>query len=68
MPEIVGDAGVLLTPNDPKALALSLLQLINDPAYRQRLSEKGLERVATFTWDRTAEKTIAVYRQVLGSK
>jgi glycosyltransferase involved in cell wall biosynthesis len=65
MPEIVGDAGVLLAPNDSQALAHSLLELINDPVNRQRLSIKGLERAAAFTWDRTAEKTIAVYRHVL---
>ncbi len=65
MPEIVGDAGVLLTPNDSQALAQALLELINDPVYRQRLSTKGLERAAAFTWDRTAEKTVAVYRHVL---
>lgn len=65
MPEIVGDAGIQLAPSDSQALARSLLELINDPVIRQRLSKKGLERAAAFTWDRTAEKTIAVYRQVL---
>lgn len=65
MPEIVGDAGVLLTPNDSQALARSLLELINGPVIRQELSKKGLERAAAFTWDRTAEKTVAVYRHVL---
>ena len=65
MPEIVGDAGVLLTPNDLQALARSLLELINGPVIRQELSKKGLERAAAFTWDRTAEKTVAIYRHVL---
>jgi glycosyltransferase involved in cell wall biosynthesis len=62
MPEIVGDAGVLLAPNNPEVLAQSLLELINDPMYRQRLSILGRERAAAFTWKRTAEKTINVYR------
>jgi glycosyltransferase involved in cell wall biosynthesis len=67
MPEIIGDAGVLVTPNDSQALARSLLELINDPMERQRLSIRGLERAAAFTWKRTAEKTIAVYRHILGT-
>ena len=45
MPEIVGDAGVLIAPNDSQALGQSLLKLINDPVDRQRLSLKGLEHV-----------------------
>jgi glycosyltransferase involved in cell wall biosynthesis len=66
MPEIVGDAGILLAPNDSPALAQKLLELVNNPTERQRLSGKGLERAAAFTWDRTAQKTMAVYRHVLG--
>jgi glycosyltransferase involved in cell wall biosynthesis len=67
MPEIVGDAGVLFAPNDSQDLARSLLNLINNPMDRQRLSLMGLERAASFTWNSTAEKTIAVYRHVLGT-
>jgi glycosyltransferase involved in cell wall biosynthesis len=66
MPEILGDAGVLIAPNNPQALGQSLLDLINDPMERQRLSLKGLERASAFTWEHTAEKTIAVYRHVFG--
>jgi glycosyltransferase involved in cell wall biosynthesis len=67
MPEIVGDAGVLITPNDSRTLAQSMLELINDPITRQRLSIKGQERAAAFSWKRTAEKTVEVYRQVLSA-
>ena len=67
MPEIVGDAGVLLSPDDPRALAGAMLHLVNDPAERQRLSHRGLERAAAFTWERTAAQTIAVYHHVLSS-
>ena len=66
MPEIVGEAGVLLPPGDTRALAQATLELVNDPAKRQRLSVKGLERAMAFTWERTAEKTMAVYRYALG--
>lgn len=67
MPEIVGDAGVLIAPNNSHALAQSMLELIDDPIARQRLSVKGQERSADFSWKRTAEKTIAVYRHVLNA-
>jgi glycosyltransferase involved in cell wall biosynthesis len=66
MPEIVGEAGVLLPPDDSQALAQAILELVNDPAERQRLSVKGLERAMAFTWERTADKTLAVYRHALG--
>jgi glycosyltransferase involved in cell wall biosynthesis len=67
LPEIVGDAGVLLAPNDTQALGRSMLELINDPIQRQRLSIMGQERAAAFSWKRTAEKTIAVYRHVISA-
>lgn len=67
MPEIVGEAGVLIAPNNTHALAQAMVELINDPIARQRLSIKGQERAAAFSWKRTAEKTIAVYRHVLNT-
>lgn len=65
MPEIVADAGILLPPQDVPGLAQAILRLIHSPQERRLLSEKGLQRAASFTWERTAAQTLAVYRRVL---
>jgi glycosyltransferase involved in cell wall biosynthesis len=65
MPEITGEAGVLVPPGDERALAEALLGLLNDPARREALARQGVQRAAGFTWQRTAQQTLAVYRAVL---
>ncbi len=64
MPEIVGDAGVLLPPEDPDALAAALLRLLNSPAERARLAAAARQRAQTFTWQRTARLTLEACRRV----
>ncbi|MBN2146114.1 MAG: glycosyltransferase family 4 protein [Anaerolineales bacterium] len=66
MPEIIADAGIQLSPQDTAGLAQAILALIESPEQRRVLAEKGLQRAAQFTWDRTAAQTLAVYRYVLG--
>jgi glycosyltransferase involved in cell wall biosynthesis len=58
MPEIVGDAGILVNAHDETAIARAILRLSTDTALRQRLRGKGLERAAQFTWERTAHLTL----------
>lgn len=65
MPENVGDAGILVPPGDEQALAQALQRILTDALLRQRLRRAGPERAALFTWKRTAQKTLQVYRQVL---
>jgi glycosyltransferase involved in cell wall biosynthesis len=67
IPEVVGDAGVLLPPDHVDAWASALLTLVDSEDERRRLSEDGLRRAASFSWRRTAEETVRVYREVLGS-
>ena len=57
LPEIVGTAGVLLSPDDAGAWSQAMLELASDPALQQRLIEAGAARSAGFTWEATAEKT-----------
>ena len=64
LPEVVGDAGRLLSPDDPAAWAEAVGSIAADPGLAADLSELGLARAATFTWARTAEQTHAVYRRV----
>jgi len=65
LPEVVGDTGLLVNPDDPADVAASIERLLTDSALRSHLSAAGLARAALFTWRRTAEQTLAVYRHLL---
>jgi alpha-1,3-rhamnosyl/mannosyltransferase len=67
LPEIVGDAGVLVDPMDVVALRDALVGLLLDDGRRAALGARGRERAAEFTWSRTAAMTAAIYREVLHS-
>ncbi|MBM3460424.1 MAG: glycosyltransferase family 4 protein, partial [Armatimonadetes bacterium] len=64
LPEVVGDAALLVNPYDEGALARALEELLADSARRRQLSEAGLNRAAGFSWERCARATIQVYREV----
>lgn len=66
LPEVVGQAGLLLPPQDVSAWVGALEQVLVTPARQAELRAAGLARAALFTWEAAAEQTLAVYRQVLG--
>lgn len=65
MPEVVGDAGLLVAPHDVDGLAASLGRLLGDADLRADLSRRGRERAAAYTWEATARATVASYRRAL---
>lgn len=65
LPEVVGDAAVLIDPYDVGALARAIEQVLTDAASRVTLRERGLQQAALWTWDRTARNTLAAYHNVL---
>jgi glycosyltransferase involved in cell wall biosynthesis len=67
IPEVTGNAAILLEPTDVTGIVNAIINLKLNPAYRQELSNKGLIRSKFFKWERTAEKIINVYKQVLDS-
>jgi glycosyltransferase involved in cell wall biosynthesis len=67
LPEVVGDAGLLVDPASRDELSLALRQILEDTDQQQSLAQAGLERAQTFSWRRTAAETIQVYRDVLGT-
>ncbi len=62
MPEVLGDAGVLFAPDDIRAGAKAVLELLRDPARARELSEAAHRRARSFTWERTAQLTREGYR------
>jgi glycosyltransferase involved in cell wall biosynthesis len=67
IPEVIGDAGLVFPEGDANALAGALRQLLADKNLRERLASAGLERVKHYSWERVAEKTYALYQQVMTS-
>jgi glycosyltransferase involved in cell wall biosynthesis len=66
LPEVVGQAGLLVDPDDPEDIARALGRVLSDEVLRTRMREQGLVQAAHFSWDRAARETLAVYREVLG--
>lgn len=65
LPEVAGDAAVLVDDGDARALGLAVAEIATDPARAEDLRRKGLRWVRRFTWRRTARATIAAYESVL---
>jgi len=65
IPEIVSGAGILLDPHDTESWVKELVRLLRNKDERARLGQKSLERAKDFSWQRTAEKTIQVYEELL---
>jgi glycosyltransferase involved in cell wall biosynthesis len=66
LPEVVGEAGVLVDPYDTEALAIGMRELLHDEARRQRLAEAGRMRAQSFTWQHVAQKVLRVYEEAVG--
>ena len=65
LPEVVGDAGIMVNPHDADAICQSMLDLYNNPALRLDLSEKSIKRAELFSWERCVQQTIDAYKKSL---
>jgi glycosyltransferase involved in cell wall biosynthesis len=65
LPEVAGDAGLLVDPYDADAICGGLAELLESQARREELSRRGLERARRFTWHQVAEQTVRVYKEIL---
>jgi glycosyltransferase involved in cell wall biosynthesis len=65
LPEVVGDAGLLVDPDDPEALASAIASVLDDPSLRQSLRERGFRRAAGFSWETSAERLLRTFRQAV---
>jgi len=64
LPEVAGDAALLVPPDQPTALAKALHQVLENDILRLQMRERGLQQAARFSWEQTARQTLAVYEQI----
>lgn len=67
MPEVAGDAAVLVHPQSVEEMAEAVIRVLRDPRLREELARRGLERARRFRWERTAQLTVEAYEQALDS-
>ena len=65
IPEIVGDAGVIIDANDAAALAASITQLLQDRDFHDDLQRRGFARAEEFSWPKPADRILDIYRSAL---
>ena len=65
LPEVVGDAAVLVDPDDGEAIAAGLSRVLDDPAFANELRARGRDQAKKFNWEDSARKTLAGYRTAL---
>jgi glycosyltransferase involved in cell wall biosynthesis len=65
LPEVVGDAALLVPPDEAQSLAVAMERVLNDDELRARMRIRGQEQAAHFTWDETARRTLQVYESML---
>lgn len=63
IPEVAGDAALLIDAESPSSITQAMERVLNDAALRDALMARGLQRAASFSWQRCARETVAVYQQ-----
>jgi glycosyltransferase involved in cell wall biosynthesis len=66
LPEVVGDAGMIVPPADASALSRAITYLLNNPDQRKKLAQAGLDRVnSVFSWPKAAQEVAEIYREAI---
>jgi glycosyltransferase involved in cell wall biosynthesis len=65
LPEVAGDAALLVTPGNVDELTRAMRRLLSEPDLRQQLREHGLKRARLFSWERTAQATLEIYQTMV---
>ena len=68
LPEVTGDAALLVDPLDQSSIESALLKIVGDEALRARLREQGIQQAKRFTWREAAEKTLQLYREAFEAR
>jgi len=65
IPEVVGNAGVLISPYDEDALAQSMLTIYNNEGLQSKYSELGIKRATEFSWEKTVNQYETIFNKIL---
>jgi len=65
MPEVAGDAALMVDPYDETAIGAAILKLLSEPTLRKACIHQGLQWVKQFSWEKTARETLAIYKKIL---
>lgn len=68
LPEVLGDAGLLVDPDDPAGIAAAMRRVLDDPTLRRHMADAGVARAARFTWSASAERLYETYRAVIARR
>jgi glycosyltransferase involved in cell wall biosynthesis len=66
MPEVAGEAALLVNPENDDELAEAMVRILRDTPLRESLRARGFDRAKQFTWERAARQTVEVYKEVCG--
>ena len=64
LPEVVGNAGLLVDPHNTGELSTAIMRILGDKQLQEDLRQKGYERVKHFTWQEAARKMLTVYQKL----
>jgi glycosyltransferase involved in cell wall biosynthesis len=67
LPEVVGDAGIMVDPYEPEAFALAMWNVLFSESLRKEMSEAGLRQAAKFSWEKMASDMLALYRSAVST-
>jgi glycosyltransferase involved in cell wall biosynthesis len=65
LPEVLGEVGIMVDPRDVSGLTEAMRRVLTDGGKRREMRERGLRQAARFSWERTAQETLEVYRSVV---
>ncbi len=68
MPEVAGDAGVLVSPLDVDSIVKGLAQILDDPKFRSDLARRAVASAQRFSWDRSARRTMEVFEEAIEAR
>jgi glycosyltransferase involved in cell wall biosynthesis len=66
LPEVVGDAAILIDPYEAASIAEGIRKIVTDPALRADLVARGLARAREYSWERSARRIWEIYEEVAG--
>ena len=64
IPEVMGDGGILFDPVSPEELTDALEKVLEDENLRKELIQRGMQNVTRFSWEKCAEQTLQIYKDV----